>query len=206
MNVEIAQRLAKLRREKGFSQEELAEKLGLSRQAVSKWERAESSPDTDNLIALAGIYGMSIDSLLAIGEQLEDDIAFEAKDRAQQQEAQQANATMATQTAETISQSAHAAAEAASAAQAAAKAAAEAAQSANWPPSAANAANSHHHGEADKRRSSLYLFPYPVLVALVYLVIGFLFGIWHPGWILFLTIPFYYWIARVIDLDLRRRG
>lgn len=42
MNVEIAQRLAEMRRAKGYSQEELAEKLGLSRQAVSKWERAES--------------------------------------------------------------------------------------------------------------------------------------------------------------------
>ena len=38
MNVEIAQRLAEMRREKGFSQEELAARLGLSRQAVSKWE------------------------------------------------------------------------------------------------------------------------------------------------------------------------
>ena len=45
MNVEIAQRLAELRRERGFSQEGLAEQLGLSRQAVSKWERAESAPD-----------------------------------------------------------------------------------------------------------------------------------------------------------------
>lgn len=48
MNVETAQRLADLRRSKGFSQEGLARKLGLSRQAVSKWERAESSPDTEN--------------------------------------------------------------------------------------------------------------------------------------------------------------
>lgn len=53
MNVKIAQRLAGLRRQKGYSQESLANALGLSRQAVSKWERAESSPDTDNLIALA---------------------------------------------------------------------------------------------------------------------------------------------------------
>ena len=52
MNVETAQRLADLRRSKGFSQEGLARKLGLSRQAVSKWERAESSPDTENLISL----------------------------------------------------------------------------------------------------------------------------------------------------------
>ena len=64
MNVETAQRLADLRRSKGFSQEGLARKLGLSRQAVSKWERAESSPDTENLISLAKLYGVSLDELL----------------------------------------------------------------------------------------------------------------------------------------------
>lgn len=64
MNVEIAQRLADLRRRKGISQEELARRLGLSRQAISKWERAESSPDTDNLIALSRLYEVSLDELL----------------------------------------------------------------------------------------------------------------------------------------------
>lgn len=59
MNVQTAQHLADLRRSKGYSQEMLARELGLSRQAVSKWERAESSPDTDNLIALAKLYGVS---------------------------------------------------------------------------------------------------------------------------------------------------
>lgn len=66
MNVETAQRLADLRRSKGFSQEGLARKLGLSRQAVSKWERAESSPDTENLISLAKLYGVSLDELLVL--------------------------------------------------------------------------------------------------------------------------------------------
>ena len=61
MNVEIAQRLAELRRERGFSQEGLAEQLGLSRQAVSKWERAESAPDMGNLIALADLYEVTLD-------------------------------------------------------------------------------------------------------------------------------------------------
>ena len=56
MTIEIADRLTALRRERGMSQEELAEKLHVSRQAVSKWERAEASPDTDNLIALAELY------------------------------------------------------------------------------------------------------------------------------------------------------
>ena len=64
MNIEIANRLVKLRKENNLSQEALANKLGISRQAVSKWERAEASPDTDNLIMLAKIYHMSLDDLL----------------------------------------------------------------------------------------------------------------------------------------------
>lgn len=64
MNVETANRLQMLRKKNGYSQEELAEKIGISRQAVSKWERAEASPDTDNLILLAKLYGVTLDELL----------------------------------------------------------------------------------------------------------------------------------------------
>ena len=64
MNVETANRLMQYRKKAGLSQEELADKLGVSRQAVSKWECAESSPDTDNLIALSKIYGVSLDELI----------------------------------------------------------------------------------------------------------------------------------------------
>ncbi|MEG1840199.1 MAG: helix-turn-helix domain-containing protein [Raoultibacter sp.] len=81
MNVEIAERLAKRRREAGFSQEELAARLSVSRQAVSKWERSESSPDTDNLIALAKIYGVSLDDLLYVDEAIAEDVSYEAVDR-----------------------------------------------------------------------------------------------------------------------------
>lgn len=88
MNVDIAERLAKRRREAGYSQESLAERLGVSRQAVSKWERSESSPDTDNLIALARLYGVSLDDLLYVDESLEDDVEFEAADRAAKRNAQ----------------------------------------------------------------------------------------------------------------------
>lgn len=66
MNIETANRLYELRKKNGYSQEELAAKLGLSRQAVSKWERAEASPDTDNLVELAKLYGISLDELLAL--------------------------------------------------------------------------------------------------------------------------------------------
>lgn len=71
MTIEIADRLIKLRKKYGYSQEELADKLGLSRQAVSKWERAEASPDTDNLICLAKLYGVSLDELLSTDDSVE---------------------------------------------------------------------------------------------------------------------------------------
>ena len=66
MTIELANRLAELRKQKGLSQEELADKLGVSRQAISKWERAEASPDTDNLIELAKIYDISLDELVGL--------------------------------------------------------------------------------------------------------------------------------------------
>ena len=66
MNIEIANRLLEYRKKSGLSQEELAEKLDISRQSVSKWERAEASPDTDNLIELAKIYGVTMDDLLNV--------------------------------------------------------------------------------------------------------------------------------------------
>ena len=70
MNIEIANRLVTLRKRNSLSQEALAEKLGISRQAVSKWERAEASPDTDNLILLSRIYGISMDELLSTEDEI----------------------------------------------------------------------------------------------------------------------------------------
>jgi transcriptional regulator with XRE-family HTH domain len=79
MNIEIANRLVELRKKSGLSQEDLASKLGLSRQAVSKWERAEASPDTDNLICLAKLYGVSLDTLLNTDESLDDIVKEQVK-------------------------------------------------------------------------------------------------------------------------------
>ena len=80
MTIEIAERLVKLRKKYGYSQEELADKLGLSRQAVSKWERAEASPDTDNLICLAKLYGVSLDELLATDEDIDTIVKEQVKE------------------------------------------------------------------------------------------------------------------------------
>lgn len=80
MDLAMAQRLVDRRKAAGLSQEALAAQLDVSRQAVSKWERSESSPDTDNLIALAALYGVSLDELLYgqaanDADDLEDDSA-----------------------------------------------------------------------------------------------------------------------------------
>lgn len=60
----LADKIAKLRKQNGWSQEELAEKMGISRQAVSKWESGTSIPDLDKIIKMSGIFGVSTDYLL----------------------------------------------------------------------------------------------------------------------------------------------
>lgn len=70
MNIEVANRLVNYRKKMGLSQEQLAEKIGVSRQAVSKWERSEASPDTDNLILLARLYNVSLDELLRTDDEI----------------------------------------------------------------------------------------------------------------------------------------
>lgn len=92
MDLAMAQRLVDRLKAAGLSQEALAAQLGVSRQAVSKWERSEYSPDTDNLIALAALYGVSLDELL-YGEAVDDadcsedsDAGAEASDEAEEDE------------------------------------------------------------------------------------------------------------------------
>ena len=60
----LADKIVELRKKNGWSQEELAEQLGVSRQAVSKWESGASIPDLDKIIRLSGIFGVSTDYLL----------------------------------------------------------------------------------------------------------------------------------------------
>ena len=58
------ERIAQLRNQKGYSQEYVAQQIGVSRQAVHKWEKEISSPDTSNLIALAQILGTTVDYIV----------------------------------------------------------------------------------------------------------------------------------------------
>lgn len=60
----IANRIQNLRKTKGISQEQLAEKIGVSRQAVSKWESEQSIPDIDKIILMSDFFNVTTDSLL----------------------------------------------------------------------------------------------------------------------------------------------
>lgn len=60
----MADRIQQLRKAKGFSQEELADRVGVSRQAVSKWESEQSLPDLDKLVLLSEIFETTTDYLL----------------------------------------------------------------------------------------------------------------------------------------------
>lgn len=60
----IADRIQSLRKQKGMSQEELADKIGVSRQAVSKWESEQSTPDLDKVVIMSELFEVTTDYLL----------------------------------------------------------------------------------------------------------------------------------------------
>ena len=60
----LADKIVSLRKKAGWSQEDLAEKLGVTRQSVSKWEGAQSVPDMDKVVMMSRLFGVSTDFLL----------------------------------------------------------------------------------------------------------------------------------------------
>lgn len=69
--MQFSQKLLELRKKRGFSQEDLAEKLNVSRQAISRWEMGSAMPDSHNLLKISDLFGVSIDSLLREEDQPE---------------------------------------------------------------------------------------------------------------------------------------
>lgn len=63
-NMRLGDKLIQLRRERGYSQEQLANKLNVSRQSVSKWEADQSIPEINKLIAISDIFNITVDSLV----------------------------------------------------------------------------------------------------------------------------------------------
>lgn len=202
MSYDFADRLIEMRRTRGLSQEELAKRLGLSRQAVSKWERAESAPDIGNLVALADIYDVTLDELVRGMDEAESEVAevgiaegqVEPSDEATSVEDAVVENVVEAKTEVEMPPPPNAD-----------DVVSTSADAQTMPPPPEGAVPIHPpvtpQAEPSKVRNPLYTFPYALLVALIYLVLGFVFGLWHPGWVIFLTIPFYYWIASVITHD-----
>ena len=67
----FGEKLHKLRKERGLSQEDLAAQIAVSRQAVSRWEQGTSLPDTENILQLCKLFGISADYLM--NEDIEKD-------------------------------------------------------------------------------------------------------------------------------------
>lgn len=226
MNIEIAQRLYELRRKHGFSQESLASALGLSRQAISKWERSESAPDMGNLIALADLYGMTIDELIrpcsenAESEEVESAESAVAEDGSVDSEASKSRSSVTeealeaeevveaakvVEAVETTNETTGSATEAPT--EVPTEAARPTDVTATSETFAPDVKQVIAHGHIYTRptspvrpRCKLRSIPYPLIVTIIFLVLGFLVSFWEYLW-LFITIPFYYWIARVIERD-----
>ncbi len=75
----LADKITALRKKAGWSQEELAEQLGVTRQSVSKWEGAQSVPDMDKVVQMSRLFGVTTDFLLKDELSAEEDYTRENK-------------------------------------------------------------------------------------------------------------------------------
>ncbi|WP_168897670.1 helix-turn-helix domain-containing protein [Bacillus sp. ISTL8] len=76
----LGEQLKKLRESKGFSQEDVAKKIGVTRQAVYKWENDKSCPDIDNLILLSEMYNVTLDELIKGNQNIKEKIHINEED------------------------------------------------------------------------------------------------------------------------------
>lgn len=75
----FSEKLKEIRKSEGLSQEQLAEKIGVSRQAITKWETGKGLPDVENMVIIAEIFKTTLDELLrdsAIKQELEKPVSI----------------------------------------------------------------------------------------------------------------------------------
>ena len=77
----ISVNLSYLRKVNGYSQEEVAERIGVSRQAVAKWEAGDTAPDLDNCLALAKLYNVTLDDLVQYDQEQSAGVPIAPKGR-----------------------------------------------------------------------------------------------------------------------------
>lgn len=195
MSIKQGEYLKRLRTENNLSQEKLGEKLGLSRQSISKWEQGNSAPDIENIMKLSKLYNVSVESIL----NGEEDKKEEPKNHEKKFEAEPE--TLKTEKPKTLKkEKVHH----------------------TWvfysypvlmcilyavlgvifSPKGWYVGwisfltiPLFYTASAAYNKKKPIIFCYPVLVLIIYLLGGFLFKLWHPLWIIFLTIPVFYIIT-----------
>jgi transcriptional regulator with XRE-family HTH domain len=196
MNEKAAKKLEYLRKQKGLTQRQLAEKIGVSRDLISKWERSETSPDTDHLVALANLYNVSIDEMINSKEE-----------KVNMQEAQRAEFFGYDEKSD--------------------KKKKDYPKAYNFPfPIVVVIVylllgfykNFWHPGwlifmtiplyyfvvslfdkeKTHEEKTGWWMIPYSILTVVVYFLVGYYFDLWHPTWLIFLTIPLFYFVVSLL--------
>ena len=205
----IGEKLKELRLKNKMSQEELANKLGVTRQAVSKWEQNLALPDTNNLISIAKIFNVKVDELVNYNTELSndntnvDDIKNNDNssnnnetnlDKNENKEIEDVKNTEIYKILSSVT---------------------FLICLIIFILVGMYAPNGWNYSwiiwllfptflslfESIKRKkASIFLFP--VLITAIYLFIGMFFKAWHPYWLLFLITPIYYLIAEAIDKNI----
>ena len=217
MNIEIANRLYQYRKSMGISQEELAARIGVSRQAVSKWERAEASPDTDNLLELSKIYGVSLDEMLRGEEEAEPQTEPADSEPADSEPAQADNVEDSSEAKSegfTVHNSGDTVRFSGKGIHITDRNGTQVDLDRehgifvreNGEQKVYTDEDGHIHKSEDiaarehKESNPWLMIPYPIITVIAYLLFGYfnVCGGWGYGWIIFLTIPLYYSVIEAI--------
>lgn len=211
MDMFTGKKIADLRKFNSLSQEALAEKLGVSRQAISKWERGEASPDMENFSALAGIFGVTVDDLLG-DKKAHELFDFESKKQPQPVVAEVPENVDITGAA-TVSQP-NATAENESF-EAPVVTVVEVTEAEKKAPS--EKAPKKIRGRAKrllekkerthfkpKVKRAMNLVPVFLIVPIAYVLLNMKLQLWHPTWLLFFILPVYYFTAFAFNASNKR--
>ena len=206
----LGNKLYGLRKKANLSQEEFAEKLNISRQAVSKWECGESLPDTENLIKISKLYGVSLDELIDNNAKEQkgsicspsstEEVPLQEKTCHEENEAEENEEDEVDIFAGK-------------------KTSVKLLLALPYPILITIAyllwgflANGWALGWTLYLTVPIYYsvleciqskrashFAYPLLMTFIYVFVGIKWGLWHPNWIVFITIPIYYAIISLIE-------
>ena len=188
----FSKNLYTLRRKNGLSQEDFAQKINVSRQAVSKWERNEAYPDIENLLAISELFGVSLDTLVSGSvAEASSPLTENSTEEDEYEEDAYVNTniririwydlpypiiiTIAYLLWGFLGNG----------------------WAIGW---TLYVTVPVYYSIVDCiRHKKVSDFCYPVFVTFIYLFIGMAFGWWHPWWVLFVTVPVFYVIAHAID-------